>query len=170
MLDGGSHVVILVFCEASTEEDVLFGVREGFVLGVERSVSFIVNGIVGFHARLPLGGILTADYGFGIVIDRLAERFEMLVLDDASIGNIVRGVVDNRIALVVRGVKHFVFKTHRAILEFAKTVIVKLIYWPGVNNCVSKGNKIIFHVILPKIDFYLYAFRTLTNKHKKIIL
>ena len=38
------------------------------------------------------------------------------------------------------------------------------------NNCVSKGNKIISHIILPKIGFYLYAFCTLTNKHKKIIL
>ena len=101
MLNGGSHVVVFILSKATTEEDVLFGVREGFVLGVERGVSFIVNGIVWLHARLPLGGILTADYGFGIVIDRLAERFEMLVLDDASIGNIVRGVVDNRIALVV---------------------------------------------------------------------
>ena len=140
MFDGGSHVVVFILSEATTEEDVLFGVREGFVLGVEHGVSLIVNGIVGFHARLPLGGILTADYGFGIVIDRLAERFEMLVLDDASIGNIVRGVVDHSVALVVRSVERLGFKTHCTILEFAETVIVELIYWSGVDNCVGKGS------------------------------
>ena len=137
MFDGGSHVVVFVFCKATTEMDVLFSVGEGFVLGVERGVSFIVNGIVGFHARLPLGGILTADYGLGIVIDRLAERFEMLVLDDAGIWHLVRGVVDNCVALVVRSVERLGFKTHRTILEFAETVILELIYWSGLDNCVG---------------------------------
>ena len=140
LFDGGSHVVVFILSEATTEEDVLFGVREGFVLGVESGISLIINGIVGFHARLPLGGILTADYGLWVVIDRLTEGFEMFVLDDTGIRNIVRGVVDHSVALVVRSVECFSFKTHRAILEFAETVIVELIYWPGVDNCVGKGS------------------------------
>ena len=101
MLNGGSHVVVFILSEATTEEDVLFGVREGFVLGIKRGISLIINGIVGFHARLPLGGILTADYGLGIVIDRLAERFEMLVLDDPGVWDLAGRVVDNRVALIV---------------------------------------------------------------------
>ena len=89
MFDGGSHVVVFVLGEATTEEDVLFGFGDGFVLGVERGVSLIVNGIVGFHAGLPLDRILTADYGLWVVINRLAEGFEMLVLNDTGIRNIV---------------------------------------------------------------------------------
>ena len=140
MFDGGSHVVVFILGEATTEMDVLFSVGEGFVLGVERGVSFIVNGIVWLHAGLPLCGILTADYGLWVVIDRLAEGFEMLVLDDAGIWHIVRGVVDHSVALIVRGVERLGFKTHRAILEFAKTVIVELIYWPGVYDCIGESS------------------------------
>ena len=89
---------------------------------------------------LPLGGILAADYGLWVVIDRLAKGFEMLVLDDAGIWHLVRGVVDHSVALVVRSVECFGFKTHRAILEFAETVIVELINWSGVDDCVGKGS------------------------------
>jgi len=52
-------------------------------------VAVIVDRIVRFHAGFELGGIFLADDRFGIVIDRLAKRFKVLMLNDAGIRHIV---------------------------------------------------------------------------------
>ena len=47
----------------------------------------------------------------------------MLVLDDARIRNVVIGIVDDRIALVIVGIELFRFKPQRAVLELAEFIV-----------------------------------------------
>lgn len=61
----------------------------------------------------------------------------MLVLDDAGVGHVGRGVVDHGIALTVGLVKSLRFKAHGAVFELAEAVVIKLVDFAGKHNPVS---------------------------------
>ena len=129
--DDGGHVVVLVFGKAAAKDNVLFLSSESAVLVGKTVVTVVVHGIVGLHALGPLGGVLARDDGLGTVIDGLSEHLEVLVLDDAGIGDGSLGVVDDGVALVVRGVEQFLLETHGAVVEFAEAEAVELVDGSG---------------------------------------
>ena len=99
------HVVILILTQASAEDDLRLGVGQLLVLGVERAVLLVVHRVVGFIAGLPLGAVLAADDGLG-----LGAELKVLVLDDAGVGRLGVGVVDDGVALIVVGVQRLGLK------------------------------------------------------------
>ena len=143
--DDGGHVVVLVFGEATTEEDSLSPTlpnREGgcilwehntflvseFAVGFYQSVvAVVVHRVVGFHAFLVFRTVLFADNGLGTIIDFLSKHFEMLVLNDTGIGFVMTRIVDNGITLVVWGVFYMGFKGNSAPVELTIPIIEVLI-------------------------------------------
>ena len=62
------HIIILIFCKPPAEDDVPFGVCEGFISRIERIILIIVDWIIRFVAELPLVAVFTADYGLWQVV------------------------------------------------------------------------------------------------------
>ena len=115
LLDDGRHVVILVFRQAATEDDVFLAVGLGLVFGVERGVLLVVYGVIGLHAVLPFHGVFSGDDGRGAVVDLLAEHLEVLVLYDAGVGHFALGIVHHGVALIVGRVKCLLLKADSAV-------------------------------------------------------
>lgn len=137
MGDDGSHVVILVFGEAAAEDYIGLLRSEGAVLLVDGLVAGVVDGIERLHAVAPFGGVFARDDRLGVGVDGRAEGLEVLVLDDAGVGHVGRGVVDHGIALTVGLVKSLRLKAHGTVFELAEAVAVKLVDFAGKNNPVS---------------------------------
>lgn len=95
---GRGHVVIAVFGETASEYHARGGIGEGFVAVVEGGVAGVVYRVERFGSVVPLGGVFARDDRKRVGIDIVAERLEMLVLDDACIGDIGRCVVDDGVA------------------------------------------------------------------------
>lgn len=105
------------------EEDVLFLGGKGAILVSKGIVAGIVYRIELLHARFVLDGIFLAGNRFRGVVDCLTKGFEVLVLNDAGKGNIVRGVVNNGIALIVRGIFDAGVECHCAPIKTTEFVI-----------------------------------------------
>ena len=119
----GSHVVILIFGQATSEDDVLLLGCHLPVLVGQCVVALVVYGIIWLHALLVFRTILLADYGLRTVIDLLTEHFEMLVLNNTGVGFVVTGVVDHGISLIVRHVFHASLEGDGSPVEFAELII-----------------------------------------------
>ncbi len=98
--DGVVHVVIFIAREPAAEQHFLIVCGEIGVFFVQRGILFVVYRVVRLAARRELQRIFARYYrrvGNGF--------FKMLVLDDARIRNVVIGIIDDRIALVIVGIE-----------------------------------------------------------------
>jgi len=163
-LDDVVHVVVFVFAEATAEDDILLFFAKCLILREESLIFGIIDGVIGLHAWLPFGGIFAGDDGLGLVVDGLAEVFEVLVLDDAGVGSVGVGVVHYGVALVVRGVEGLRFESYRTVLEGAVAEVEVLVYAAGVDYCVGEFVQagFIFQIVYARADFY--AFQHLANQ------
>lgn len=125
-LNNWRHVVVFVLGETTTENDVLFRSRESTVLVGEGVVTFVIHRIKLLHAGFVFGVILFTNDGFGIVIYGLPEHLKMLVLDDAGIRHVVRGIVYNRVALIVRGIFYACLEGYRAPVKITLKTAAKV--------------------------------------------
>ena len=132
------HVVVTVFGESATEDDVGFVCGELAVLIGEGVVTIVVDGVIGFHALFVFRAVLFADNGLGTVVDFLAEHFEMLMFDDTGVGFVVTGVVDDGITLVVGGILNAGFESDGAPVEFAELETKILVNRAGKYELVGK--------------------------------
>ena len=66
LFNNGGHVVILVFGQATTEDDIGLSISQGFVLQVEGGVHFVIHGIEGLTAFGPFTGVFARDDGNGL--------------------------------------------------------------------------------------------------------
>lgn len=117
--DGLVHVVVLVAAQATGEDHVALLRRQLLVLLVEGLVLGVVDRIVGLVAGLPVGRVLACDDGLV-----LRAELEVLVLDDARVGDLALGVVDHGHALVVPLVKRLGLEAQAAVLQRAQLEVV----------------------------------------------
>ena len=125
-LNNWRHVVVFVLGETTTENDVLCLSRESTVLVGEGVVTFVIHRIKLLHAGLVFRGILFANDGFGAIINGLSKHFKMLVLDNAGIWHIVRCIVYNRVALIVRGIFYACLEGYRAPVKITLKTAAKV--------------------------------------------
>lgn len=118
--DGLVHVVVLVAAQATGEDHVALLRRKLLVLLVEGLVPGVVDGVVGLVAGLPVGRVLARDDGLV-----LRAKLEVLVLDDARVGNLALGVVDHGHALVVGLVERLGLEAQAAVLERSQLKVVE---------------------------------------------
>ena len=78
----------------------------------------------------------------------ILSKFKPLVLDDPGPGNLVAGVVHNRVSLVIVRFKHLCFETHRTVLQLAKRIIKVFIDRAGKDQPVVAA-RMLLHVFLP---------------------
>ena len=128
-----SHVVVFVFGKAATEEDVGFMGGESAVLVGKSIIALVVHGIELLHTGFVLGGVFFADDCLGYVVDGLTEHLKMFVLNDTRIRHIVRGVVDDSVALIVWRVLYARLERDRAPIQATETEIEILINRSGVD-------------------------------------
>lgn len=121
-LDHVIHVVILILRQPPAEDGIGLLLSQGCVLLVEALVSLIIDGIIGFFARMPVGGVFAGDVG-----DGLGAELEVLVLDDASVRDLALGVVDDGDALMVLFLEAFGLKAQAAVFELAELVAEVLV-------------------------------------------
>ena len=114
------HIVITIFGESATEDDVGLLCGKLAILVGEGVITIVVDRVIGFHALFVLRAVLFADNSLRTVVDILAKHLEMLVLDNASVGLVVTGVVDHGIALVVGCVFNAGLESDSAPVEFAE--------------------------------------------------
>ena len=89
---------------------------------IEQGVFFVVDRVIGLVPAPPGGGIFARD-----ISERTFCLFEMLMLDNARIGNFPLGVIDDGVALKILRVEPLRFEAKGMVFEFAETVAVKLI-------------------------------------------
>ena len=118
--DGLVHVVVLVAAQAAGEDHVTLLRRQLLVLLVEGLVLGVVDGVVGLVAGLPVGRVLARDDGLV-----LRTELEVLVLDDAGVGDLALGVVDHGHALVILLVERLGLEAQAAVLERAELKVVE---------------------------------------------
>ena len=127
--DGLVHVVVLVAAQATGEDHVPLLCRQLLVLLVEGLVLGVVDGVVGLVAGLPVGRVLARDDGLV-----LRAELEVLVLDDAGVGDLALGVVDHGHALVVGLVEGLGLKAQAAVLERAQLKVVERVDGAAVDR------------------------------------
>ena len=127
--DGFVHVVVLVAAQATGEDHVALLHRQLLVLPVEGLVPGVVDGVVGLVAGLPVRRVL-ACYD-GLV---LRAELEVLVLDDARVGDLALGVVDHGDALVVGLVERLGLEAQTAVLERAQPEVVERVDGAAVDR------------------------------------
>lgn len=127
--DGLVHVVVLVAAQASGKDHVALLRRQLLVLLVEGLVLGVVDGVVGLVAGLPVGRVLARDDGHV-----LRAKLEVLVLDDARVGDLALGVVDHGHALVVLLVERLGLKAQTAVLQRAQLKVVERVDGAAVDR------------------------------------
>lgn len=127
--DGLVHVVVLVAAQATGKDYVALLRRQLLVLLVEPLVLGVVDGVVGLVAGLPIGRVLARDDGLV-----LRAKLEVLVLDDARVGDLALGVVDHGHALVVLLVERLGLKAQTAILQRAQLKVVERVDGAAVDR------------------------------------
>ena len=127
--DGLVHVVILVAAQASGKDHVALLRRQLLVLLVEGLVPGVVDGVVGLVAGLPVGRVLARDDGLV-----LRAELEVLVLDDAGVGDLALCVVDHGHALVVGLVEGLGLEARAAVLERAQPEVVERVDGAAVDR------------------------------------
>ena len=127
--DGLVHVVVLVVAQATGEYHVALLCRQLLVLPVQGFVPGVVDGVVGLVAGLPVGRVLARDDG-----PFLRAELEVLVLDDARVGDLALGVVDHGHALVVLFVERVGLKAQAAVLQRAQPEVVECVDGAAVDR------------------------------------
>ena len=127
--DGLVHVVVLVAAQATGEDHVAFLRRQLLVLPVEGLVLGVVDGVVGLVAGLPVGRVLARDDGLV-----LRAELEVLLLDDARVGDLALGVVDHGHALVVGLVERLGLGAQAAVLQRAQLKVVERVDGAAVDR------------------------------------
>ena len=127
--DGLVHVVVLVAAQASGKDHVALLRRQLLVLLVEGLVPGVVDGVVGLVAGLPVRRVLARDDGLF-----LRAELEVLVLDDARVGDLALGVVDHGHALVVGLVERLGLEAQAAVLERAQLEVVERVDGAAVDR------------------------------------
>jgi len=127
--DGLVHVVVLVAAQATGEDHVALLRRQLLVLLVEGLVLGVVDGVVGLVAGLPVRRVLARDDGLV-----LRAELEVLVLDDAGVGDLALGVVDHGHALVVGLVERLGLEAQAAVLECAQLEVVERVDGAAVDR------------------------------------
>ena len=127
--DGLVHVVVLVAAQATGEDHVALLRRQLLVLLVQSLVLGVVDGVVGLVAGLPVGRVLARDDGFV-----LRAELEVLVLDDARVGDLALGVVDHGDALVVLLVERLGLEAQAAVLQRAQLKVVERVDGAAVDR------------------------------------
>ena len=127
------HVVVAIFCQSSAEDDGCVGCQLAVLFG-DACVAVVVDGVEGFHAFAIFGGVFARDDGLGVLVDGCAERFEVLVLDDAGVGHVGLGVVDDCVALVVGCVECLGLEAHGAVVESSEAVVEELVDGSGEDD------------------------------------
>jgi len=79
------------------------------------------------------------DHGLGDGVDGIAEVLEVLVLDDAGVGYVAFGVVNEGATLVVGGVERFFLEVDGAVFELAEAVAVEFINLAGEDDFLRLG-------------------------------
>lgn len=143
--DGLVHVVVLVAAQATGKDHVALLRRQLLVLPVEGLVLGVVDGVVGLVAGLPVGRVLARDDGFV-----LRTELEVLVLDDAGVGDLALGVVDHGHALVVGLVERLGLEAQAAVLERAQPEVVERVDGaavdrPGGDIGLGGGQLLVLH-------------------------
>ena len=143
--DGLVHVVVLVAAQASGEDHVAFLCRQLLVPLVEGLVPGVVDGVVGLVAGLPVRRVLARDDG-----PVLRAELEVLVLDDACVGDLALGVVDHGHALVVGLVERLGLEAQAAVLERAQFKVVERVDGaavdrPGGDIGLGGGQLLVLH-------------------------
>ena len=127
--DGLVHVVVLVAAKAAGEDHVALLRRQLLVLPVEGLVPGVVDVVVGLVAGLPVRRVLARDDG-----PVLRAELEVLVLDDARVGDLALGVVDHGHALVVGLVERLGLEAKAAVLERAQLKVVERVDGAAVDR------------------------------------
>ena len=127
--DGLVHVVVLVAAQSTGEDHVALLRRQLLVLLVEGFVPSVVDGVVGLVAGLPVGRVLARDDGLV-----LGAELEVLVLDDARVGDLALGVVDHGHALVVGLVERLGLEAQAAVLQRAQLEVVERVDGAAVDR------------------------------------
>ena len=127
------HIIILILAQPAAKNDLCLGIGQRFVFCVKCAILFIVDGVIGLIALMPLGAVFPADHRFGLGAER-----KMLVLDDPGIGRFRIGVVHHGVALIVVGVQHLRLKADAAVLQGPQPVAKVGIHRAGVNHLVGQ--------------------------------
>ena len=128
-VDGLVHVVVLVAAQATGKDHVALLRCQLLVLPVQGLVLGVVDGVVGLVAGLPVGRVLARDDGLV-----LRAELEVLVLDDAGVGDLALGVVDHGHALVVLLVERLGLKAQAAVLQRAQLKVVERVDGAAVDR------------------------------------
>ena len=152
------HIVILVLPQPSAENDALFLVREFFILQIEFSVLFVVDGIVRLVAEFPSGGVFAGDDRLG-----LCAEFKVFVFDDARERGLGVRIVDDGVALKIVRVQHFRFKAHASVFQRAETVIVKAVDGARIDDGFGAGEIILLVVEKVGVEPHLAPFQHLLD-------
>lgn len=115
--------------QATGEDHVALPRRQLLVLLVQGLVLGVVDGVVGLVAGLPVRRVLARDDG-----PVLCAELEVLVLDDARVGDLALGVVDHGNALVVLLVERLGLKAQAAVLERAQLKVVERVDGAAVDR------------------------------------
>ena len=127
--DGLVHVVVLVAAQATGKDHVALLRRQLLILLVQGLVPGVVDGVVGLVAGLPVRRVLARDDGLF-----LRAELEVLVLDDARVGDLALGVVDHGHALVVGLVERLGLEAQAAVLERAQLEVVERVDGAAVDR------------------------------------
>ena len=125
-LNNWRHVVVFVLGETTTENDVLLISSEGAVLVSKGIVALIVDRIELLHAGFVFCREFFDDNGVRVFVHGLPESFKMFVLNHTGIRHIVRGIVYNRVALIVRGVFYACLEGYRAPVKITLKTAAKI--------------------------------------------
>lgn len=144
LLDNRGHIVILVLRKTASKDDILFLFGQFAVFFGELVVSFIIDGVVWFHAVFVFGGVFFRDDCFRNAIDLGAEHFEMFVFDDSRVRLVMRSVVDDGVSLEVRSVFNARLETDGSPVEFAKAVAEVFINGACVDELIGNFVPVVF--------------------------
>ena len=103
----------------------------------EGIIPIVVYRIVWLHTLGILHGIFAANNGFGHFVNIVSEHLEMFMLDNPRIRHIAVGVVNDRITLIIRNIKHLCLETHRSVFESSKAIVKEAIYRPRIDQLIG---------------------------------
>ena len=112
------HIIITVLAKTSTEDYILFVIRESFVFFVKCVIFFVIYRIIRFVTGFPFHRILAADDSFF-----LCPKYEMLMLYYSGIRSIAVSVVNDGISLIIISVKNFRVKSYVSVFEISKAMV-----------------------------------------------